>query len=438
MLAGGKAIRYLCLAAWCLALPLSVSAKDRYFSWVDEHGQLRTTIIHEPDQPNPLEQQAEKHQQAEKGEAAAAPSAGQEGPSNPSKTPASAASSAGKASPASPQTTPSDSAATAAENTPASERATTGSAKTVSPVPSASSGQPASSSSKATISPSVGVATASKEKAASSSKAGGNDGEFNLKNYPDGDTLAKHGFVRDENHRPYFTWLDAQHNLRSTFYQPPPFKDNRVPPGKGIDGVAFNRANVLSYAAPASGAELPKAAAPDVASVLGLNRPPKLLQAFADRCCGVLQKGDIADLPPDRDFPVNVVDGDPVYDFSTGKSRYRWVKLPADGAPYALRLRSFIHNGVFIPTLVFFDSQFRITRLITDISFDYAPERWYRYGYLQAVFPVYPAKGGERWLLVLTRKQDLHQKTVVDQEDQTPPITHTATGSLELAVVDKP
>ncbi|WP_158227194.1 MalM family protein [Mangrovitalea sediminis] len=265
------------------------------------------------------------------------------------------------------------------------------------------------------------------------------DNEYNLKNYPDGDTLAKHGFVRDKSHRPYFTWVDAENNLRSSFYQPPPFKEKTLPKGgSSLDGVAFNRASVLAYR-PAKPVDLPKDAAPGVSRVLGLNRPPQFLASFSESCCNTLQKGDIADLPPDRDFLVKVEDSDPVFDFSSGKSYYRWVKLPDSRLPYALRVKSFIHNGVFVPTLVFFDSQFHITRLITDISFDYAPERWYRYGYLQATFPVYPAgHGGDRWLLVMTRKRDLHQKTIVDHENGIPPIQHTPTGSLELAVVGKP
>ena len=443
MSSGGKLAGSLSLGVLCLALSLRVIAADRYFTWVDQNGQLRTTIIHEPDQPNPIEAQAAKHRQEEKATSKAA----QGSPGKPSSQTLAPAPTSTPATSTTPVSTPTATEAPAKDRgaIPSKAEASGAGQAPSSVVPETSqhstSAHPAPEEKSANAKEAVGASvTGAPQSKAPMGLHRGNaaDNEYNLKNYPDGDTLAKHGFVRDKSHRPYFTWVDAENNLRSSFYQPPPFKERTLPKGRGsVDGVAFNRASVLSYRV-AKPVDLPKDAAPGVSKVLGLNRPPQFLAAFSESCCDTLQKGDIADLPPDRDFLVKVEGSDPVFDFSSGKSHYRWVKLPGSRLPYALRVKSFIHNGVFVPTLVFFDSQFHITRLITDISFDYAPERWYRYGYLQATFPVYPGHGGDRWLLVMTRKRDLHQKTIVDHESGIPPIQHTPTGSLELAVVDKP
>ncbi|MEP1005556.1 MAG: hypothetical protein ABJG91_19400, partial [Marinobacter sp.] len=44
--------------------------------------------------------------------------------------------------------------------------------------------------------------------------------EYNLENYPDGNQLEKDGYVRPGEPKPYFTWRDAQGNLRVSYYQP--------------------------------------------------------------------------------------------------------------------------------------------------------------------------------------------------------------------------
>ena len=46
------------------------------------------------------------------------------------------------------------------------------------------------------------------------------EAEYTLENYPDAEQLAKDGYIRPGQRQPYFTWRDAQGNIRVSYYQP--------------------------------------------------------------------------------------------------------------------------------------------------------------------------------------------------------------------------
>lgn len=416
----------LALVAGGLLLVSAPAFAARFYTWVDAQGHLHTTVIKDSD--NPLEKRAEAVRRARK--AAQERRAHQASPAQKESglPPGAEAGKGAKApSPTKGQTHPpgtvSRSGSPVAKPIVGVKTPGGRAAATSAPEPAHKPSRP------------VGAAGSATQKSMESSKQ---DSQFNLKNYPNGEDLARHGYVRDPNHRPFFSWFDALGIEHATPYQPPPDKRELESTAKADKSAASVRIHSLYTEArvlrPGMAAGIPKNANPAAIKFLGLDKTPSLFAHFKAYCCRDLSQSDVLALPADRRFEVTVTDRSPVHRFDTGTSPYRLVRLPKGGGAYDLQVRSFIHHGVFVPSLVFLSDKFRISRVVTDMVFDYVPETWYRYGFLHARVAVHPGKS-ERWLLIYTRKQDLKDETVVDRGGRTLSIPHKATGSLGLETV---
>lgn len=426
------------ILAGCLLLATAPAFADRFYTWVDAQGHLHTTKIQEPENPifkraeevkkAEAQKKAESRKKVESRKKAENQKTGRQG-----KEPRSASTgqiSEGKPQPlhdAGPEATSApvqvESPATAAEAAPTAQRE-----------------HPVSAPAKAQTTPlSTAVrSSAPKDEGPAAGKHSAADSQYNLKNYPDGEDLARHGYVRDPNHRPFYSWVDAMGIEHSTPYQPPPDKqelESTRKRAKGAGPVAghslYTEARILR---PGMATGIPRTANPAAIKFLGLDKTPSLFASFTAHCCQKLAKVDMVDLPADRSFEVKLDEKAPEHRFSTGLSPYKLVKLPVSGKPYDLQLRSFIHHGVFVPSLVFMTRDFKVTRVVTDLVFDYSPETWFRYGFLHARLPVHPDRG-ERWLLIFSRKKDINDVTVIERDGQTLNIPHKGSGSIGLEKV---
>lgn len=112
------------------------------------------------------------------------------------------------------------------------------------------------------------------------------------------------------------------------------------------------------------------------------------------------------------------------------------ITLPhVDGLEqWVVRLRSYAGKGVFVPSVVFLDSELSPVRLVTDLVSDFEPENWHRRGYLEARIPVFAAKE-ERWMLVFTRARDLEGQTVIETRRGPLKIPHVSTGEFGLIMM---
>lgn len=408
------------LVAGSLLLVTDPAFATRFYTWVDAQGHMHTTVIKDSD--NPLEKRAEavrKARKAERERQAHRSSQEQKEPGRPANPPVEKQSVA-----------PPPMKGQGLPVAPARHKPRVGDR-----VPSG--GSPATSApASANASPQPAAPTDSSTQKTSASE--GKDSQFNLKNYPDGEDLARHGYVRDPNHRPFFSWFDALGIEHTTPYQPPPDKkelESTARADKSATSIQtrslYTQARVLR---PGMARGIPKNANPAAIKFLGLDKTPSLFAHFKSYCCKGVSKSNELTLPPDRSFEVGLTDSSPVHRFDTGVSPYRLVRLPKGGGAYDLQVRSFVHHGVFVPSLVFLTGKFRVTRVMTDMVFDYVPENWYRYGFLHARVAVHPEKG-ERWLLIYTRKQDLKDETIVTHDGRSLTIPHKATGSLALEKV---
>lgn len=278
--------------------------------------------------------------------------------------------------------------------------------------------------------PKAGAADSSKSADAEPS---GRHDEFNLENYPDGNQLEKDGYIRPGDPKPYFTWRDAQGNVRVSYYQP----DTRTAVEKGRikPPIQLTEASIHQPGATAGPAGLPEGADPEAMAVLGIDPDEEsFFQQWAGQCCQALERSEPEQWQEGREFGVSMGDNAPAHSFSTGESHYRLVRLPpADQhTDFILHLRSFHRDGLFVPSVAFLDASFAPVRIVTDLVASYVPESWYQYGYLHSYIPVFPSRG-ERWMVIFTRDADLAGQTVVESKYGPKAIPHTRTGELSLS-----
>lgn len=262
------------------------------------------------------------------------------------------------------------------------------------------------------------------------------DEELTSANYPDAEELRRKGYVRDGDGKPYFTWRDAEGRVRSTYYQP----DTRTDEEKGRESppAEMSRARVYRLTDTPGTTEPVAGHDPKVLAVLGVeDTDDDYLMRFSRTCCQALELEHYERWQEGREFAVHLAESSPEHPFLSGVSPYQLVALPQPTSRNAglYRLRSFVQNGVVVPSVVFLDSNLRPLRLVTDLVLDFEPENWHRRGYLEARIPV-TGSAEERWMLLFTRKADLEKQTVVETRQGPRKIPHVRTGELGLTLVE--
>lgn len=259
--------------------------------------------------------------------------------------------------------------------------------------------------------------------------------EFTPANYPDAEELRSRGYVREEDGKPYFTWRDADGNVRTTYYQPDTRTDEEkgfVAPPAGTTPARVYRAGDIPLA--------PEPLAwhdPDAFAILGIEEGgDNHLERFSETCCQALDTQNHERWQEGREFGIHLTENSPVHRFLTGESPYQLIALPHDDGleERIVRLRSYAGKGVFVPSVVFLDSELSPVRLVTDLVSDFEPENWHRRGYLEARIPVFAAKE-ERWMLVFTRARDLEGQTVIETRRGPLKIPHVSTGEFGLIMM---
>ncbi|WP_303289307.1 MalM family protein [Marinobacter sp. SS5-14b] len=263
------------------------------------------------------------------------------------------------------------------------------------------------------------------------------DAEYNTENYPDGEALARKGFIRPGQRQPYFTWLDAEGNVRVSYYTPN-FDSGS---NSSADGAPLELTPASVYLPSESAAPMEPVEGydPDAFAILGIEQaPPSGLQQFSAYCCEALSSRSYQEWQEGTEFGVGFDDDTPRHVFSTGESPFQLIALPSGvfRSGFVMRLRSYDHKGAFIPSLAFLDREFRPVRVVTDMVMAYTPENWRRRGFLEAWVPAFPGQG-ERWLLVYTREEDLEGQTVIESAQGPRAIKHTAAGELGIATFEQ-
>ena len=260
--------------------------------------------------------------------------------------------------------------------------------------------------------------------------------EYTLENYPDAEQLEKDGYVRPGQRQPYFTWRDAQGNVRVSYYRP----DTRTDRQKGLvePPVQITEARVYHSGVSQMAPEPVPGHDPDAFAILGIEpSADDFFARFSAGCCESLETQGNRIWQSGREFGVTLSERSNVHPFLTGASPYELVKLPDAKTigSLVMRLRSFARNGVFVPSVVFLDEKMQPVRLVTDLVMDFEPENWRRRGYLEAWIPAFPARG-ERWIVFFTRQKDLEGQTVIETRSGPHRIPHIRKGELGMMQVE--
>ncbi|WP_323750649.1 MalM family protein [Marinobacter sp.] len=259
--------------------------------------------------------------------------------------------------------------------------------------------------------------------------------DYTPENYPDGEELADKSFVRDGQRPPYFTWLDAQGNVRVSYYTP------------DIDGRSSGSRASPIHLTPAS-VHLPSQSVAEMEPVEGYDpyafailgvEPNQVSEfdEFSSLCCTEFANKDHQNWVEGSEFGIQIDGEAPRHQFSSGESPFQLIALLFDSAKsgFVMRLRAYDHQGVFVPSLAFLDRDFGVVRIVTDLVMDYTPENWHRRGYVEAWVPVFSGQG-ERWLVLYTRSQDLEGQTVVATDTGPKVIPHNEKGELGIVTFE--
>ncbi|MEQ5814821.1 hypothetical protein J3362_04845 [Marinobacter sp. NFXS11] len=263
------------------------------------------------------------------------------------------------------------------------------------------------------------------------------DNEYTLENYPDAEALAKDGYVRPGERQPYFTWRDAEGNVRVSYYRP----DTRSDLEKGLiePPVQITEASVYQAGPAVAGAAPVEGYDPDAFAILAIEaKTDDFFDRFSASCCESMDVPDRQSWQSGREFGISLSDDSATHPFLTGTSPYQLIELPDAGTHRSLviRLRSYAKDGVFVPSLVFLDESMAPLRLVTDLVMDFTPENWHRRGYLEAWVPAFPGQD-ERWLVLFTRDEDLNGQTVIETRAGPRKIPHIRHGEIGLMQLEE-
>ncbi|WP_372964595.1 MalM family protein [Marinobacter sp.] len=259
--------------------------------------------------------------------------------------------------------------------------------------------------------------------------------EFTAENYPDGDELARKGFIREGQRQPYFTWLDAEGHVRVSYYTPDIDLDagSRASPLNLTPATVYLPSESIAETEPVEGYD------PNAFAILGIEQEQMSeFDKFSSACCQDLARRNYLEWVEGSEFGVRIDSDTTRHEFSSGESPFQLIALPSGTIKpgFVMRIRAYNHQGVFIPSLAFLDREFRVVRVVTDLVMDYTPENWRRRGFFEAWVPAFPGQG-ERWMIVYTRSEDLAGQTVIDTDYGPQAITHKAEGELGIATFEQ-
>jgi len=267
--------------------------------------------------------------------------------------------------------------------------------------------------------------------------------EINEEDYIDGDVLEQQGNVRNEGDLPYYTWTDEQGVLRTTPYRPVSKK-----PGSTQQKKQIKKKNVpITYTVAKEYYRIDEHVSVETDSKVDdfaqklFFKESDFISSFSSKCCEDLPKTNPYELDFKNSIYIEINKKTENYVFSEGKSPFLLIQLPHHRSSYSLELKSFVKNNsrsgvknaVFYPQLIFLDEEFEVVRILRDPILEFTPENWHKHGYLKGLFELDVSRG-ERYLLLNTTRDDLRSKNRIE-DDKPLVINHQKTGSFEFKAI---
>lgn len=263
-----------------------------------------------------------------------------------------------------------------------------------------------------------------------SAQTAGSDG-FSESDYIDAEELQRQGYVRAEEERRFYTWMDHNGVIQSSPYPPATAGGTSSPrPDSGKRISPFLQIERYQHHPPVDQARVDEFAR----RLFQLDQPPQgRLGRLSQHCCADLSSSEIVEMDLENGYTLEFDADSDKYPFATGDSVYQLIRLPASRHEYMLRIQSFVKGEVFYPALVFLNDRFEPRRLVANVVHDFEPENWFRYGYLEGWVNVEP-QHNDTYLLILTLKEDLNRHSMVKRKKRDVPVKHSQQGLLHISV----
>jgi len=246
---------------------------------------------------------------------------------------------------------------------------------------------------------------------------------YNLDNFPDGNEQLS----QMEEQRPYYTWIDPQGNVHNT-----PYDEQAESADPIIEPPQQVSASDARVARRGGGLLIGEGVAAELGQLLDLTHQTRFIR-FAEQCCTDLDAGQAFSLGEQRRLSLSFTSNQ-VHEFPERESVYRLVRLPDEQHDAYVRLRSFIRDGAFVPSVAFLDGDMKPTRLVTDIVFEHHPQTWRSHAFLQAYVPLRELEE-TRWLLIFSEAEAGFESLLTGEEGPVA-IDHRPDETMELKVVE--
>ena len=248
--------------------------------------------------------------------------------------------------------------------------------------------------------------------------------------YIDADTFAARGFVREGDGLPFFTWVNEAGQMETGTISPEQrglaFVSPSLPGFGEGSRSSFSDGHEILLRAPeglpptAAGASLSN----ELSSVLDAdrearkNRPrtrdQQLVRDMRNGCCRSINTSTFISMERNDNHFETFNYLSPTYSFPSGISPYVGVVLPDNPGKLSVRIRSFANEAdtqFIYPTLLFLDINREPTRMVTDAVYRVKPESWKAYASIEGIVQVKPWLG-EKYVVVMTTERDLKQQTL--------------------------
>jgi len=263
---------------------------------------------------------------------------------------------------------------------------------------------------------------------------------------------------------PFYTWTDGLGNIQNTNVSSKEralaFKRRFGQLSRDVEFTEGNELNLKISDKPSLNDSITATAVNKLdgalAEVLGEDDPAvyeaksereTLARKIANSCCQQIPDSAFTKLEAKDSIYAELNKFSRRYQFPTGESYFQAYKLPYSRHTYGLKVKSFAQKGILYPSLMFLDEDKQPTRLLSDAIYKLHPENFMRYAFIEGTVQITPYQN-ERYVILLTTDQDLSQKTLdnlpfefiggnkrVSSKQHMKEYAHKKTGSFELAVV---
>ena len=257
--------------------------------------------------------------------------------------------------------------------------------------------------------------------------------EFEGEEYIDAAELERRGFVKPKEQR-FYTVIDSDGHYRNI-----PYPDNaEIDSEATVELIEPQNYRIVAKEQPMADVIGLDNADPQALALLGIRPEDQSeIAILARHCCEDLKTYEHVELDQGDGNLLEVNEKDYAHEFGIGHSLLRIVKLPATDEVQTLRIRTYAGPKVFYPSILVLDEEYQPQRFLQDIVYVYEPENWFRYGYLEGYFKVDSQKS--KYLVIFTTKKDERKLTVVEGIEEKPIVLHHDNqGILHLSQIGSP